>query len=451
MFMMITRSRRVVLLSILVAAASVAAFAPPAFRTKAPGYQLPDTCMAYKSAGQLQDAAIGVDVDYSSAHLDSRLLVTKKTDTIRKSEPSDVEFVTPDAFEECDIDEGCVNPSMPYPYATMLSASARYIASHVGQTAVFHIPGDLLETDSFPNLIDDIGLSWLLGMKIVVVVDCRSEWEGCAGSGFKHAHECHNTARVIDTDRLRQIEEEAGFVRIEVERKLNKCLRSHLGLSSPAKDDSAASGHVIGGNYYTTKAFGVIQGQDFSHTGYASKVQDENIKNALDHGDIVVLTTIAPSSVGELVSVNGSHLAATVACSLKAHKLIYLSNNSKVLRKKGENASLQDISLSFAESFLRHHKVEVHKSGFAAFEHARQNLDPGAVELLLHLGWASWAVDRGVTRAHIVNPGDGALLEELFTSGQGSNTCLYHDNELLDDPEDTLLDPEFEAFFSRAS
>jgi hypothetical protein len=45
----------------------------------------------------------------------------------------------------------------------------------------------------------------------------------------------------------------------------------------------------------------------------------------------------------------------------------------------------------------------------------------------------------GVTRAHIVNPTDGALLEELFTSKNGANTCIFHDKELLyleDDDDD---------------
>jgi hypothetical protein len=48
------------------------------------------------------------------------------------------------------------------------------------------------------------------------------------------------------------------------------------------------------------------------------------------------------------------------------------------------------------------------------------------------LAWAVWALQQKntVARAHIVNPSDGALLEELFTSSKnGLNTCVYHDDK----------------------
>lgn len=59
--------------------------------------------------------------------------------------------------------------------------------------------------------------------------------------------------------------------------------------------------------------------------------------------------------------------------------------------------------------------------------------------------WASWALDHGVKRAHVVNPADGALLEELFTSKNGVNTCLYHDDEIVEQ-EDEMVH-ELEDFF----
>ena len=340
----------------------------------------------------------------------------------------------------------------PYPFASLLQGSARYIADHAGKTAVFHIPGDLIETPGFGDLIDDIAIAWLLGLKIVLVVGCRSGLDGCA-TDFEHAHECHNSLRATDASTLRQVEEEAGFVRFEVERRLNRSLRRQSGVMSSSKDSPMSSGNVVGGNFYTTAPYGVVGDKDCQHTGYTRSVHVQNIEGALENNDVVLLTTIAPSYNGELVNVNGSHLAAAVAKSLEAHKLIYMSNIGRVIRHAGQNNAIQDITLSFAKALTDHYRVQVNKAGFAIFEQARKKLDPGAVELLLHLGWASWAVDQGVTRAHVVNPGDGSLLEELFTAKHGTNTCLFHDDELVDHSMDTndVSDSELSDFLAEAA
>ena len=100
---------------------------------------------------------------------------------------------------------------------------------------------------------------------------------------------------------------------------------------------------------------------------------------------------------------------------------------------------------------MEYHQVTCHNPGFATFQKAKETLKPEAVELLLHLGWSAWAVDRGVTRAHIVNQADGALLEELFTPKNGANTCLYHDDERANDQvDDDDLAHDWDAFFESA-
>jgi hypothetical protein len=57
----------------------------------------------------------------------------------------------------------------------MFRGSASYIANHRGTIAVYHIPGELLAWEGFPGLMDDIALTWLLGMKIVLVAGCRHQ------------------------------------------------------------------------------------------------------------------------------------------------------------------------------------------------------------------------------------------------------------------------------------
>jgi amino-acid N-acetyltransferase len=251
---------------------------------------------------------------------------------------------------------------------------------------------------------------------------------------------------------LRKVEEEAGYIRFEVERKLNRCLKLHGGIGS-----DSATGNVVGGNFYSARAFGKVRGEDFEHTGYVNTVHADNIRQTLDNNDVVLLTTVGNSPTGgDSVNVNGHHLAANVASALGAYKLIYMANEGSVLSQKGQESKkfFQEVPLSFAKDLADFHQVKVHKTGFATFEQARQNLEPRAVELLLNLAWGSWALENGVKRAHIVNPKDGALLEELFTSKNGANTCLYHDDENDMDNDDDWLDDESEdwnEFFAAAA
>lgn len=319
-----------------------------------------------------------------------------------------------------------------YPYATMMQGSAPYIANHAGQIAVFHLPGELLDNKKATDqLLNDIGLVWLLGMKIVLVVSSRySEYCDVSDS----AHECHNSLMPTDEDTLRRVEEEAGYLRTEVERKLNKYLRFH----------GDHEGNVVSGNFYTAKAFGQIRGQDFGATGYAKSVNVAKIHKVLDNNDVCLLTTVGSSKLGDAVHTNGYHLAAQVASEIKALKLIYMSNEGTLLQRD-DGAPIQELDMDLASSIAEYHQVQVHDTGFATFEPALESLDGGAVELLLHLAWSSYALERGVERAHIVNPGDGALLEELFTSKNGANTCVM--KERIEQDEE---DPDWDSFFANA-
>jgi len=272
---------------------------------------------------------------------------------------------------------------------------------------------------------------------------------------FDDPSRCYNALTVTDEKSLRLLEESVGYFRTEVERKLNRCVKMHGGVSLMGE-----AGFVVSGNFFTAQKFGLIHGKnidynhDFEFAGFTTSVDGIAIQRVLNNNDIVLLTTVGTTRLGDLVNVNGYHLAATTAAALNAYKLIYFANEGSVLCDRSEGASsakvIQELPLSFAQSIASHFGVDVHRAGFATFGSNQNDLEPRALELLLHLGWAAWAVNQGVTRAHIVNPTDGALLEELFTSKNGANTCLYHDNEL--EEEDDFMDKveDWDSFFESA-
>lgn len=381
-----------------------------------------------------------------------------RTHHLGLSDPSMIEFVEtndPAILEEKGslmTVEQARDLAGSYPFAAMMQGSAMYIAAHAGKVSVFHIPSSNVEDEeTCDHLLSDMALCWLLGMKIVVVVGSRYASDTCQVPGLEgsdemqYPHECNNALRITSAQMLRDIEEEAGFCRTEIERKLNRFLRAHCLSTSETPD---LEGNVVSGNFYKAQKFGVVRGEDFQFTGYSSAVNKEGIMKVLHSNDIVLLSSIGMSPDGELVNVNGYHLAATVASALEASKLIYVANhNSAVLRKKGERSTIQELPLSFSKLITNYHQVKCHNTGFATFVRARQTLQPGAVELLLHLGWSNWALDRRVGRAHIVNPLDGALLEELFTSKNGANTCLYHDDDAEDHPDGVVAQEDWDEFF----
>lgn len=147
-------------------------------------------------------------------------------------------------------------------FVKMFRGSASYIANHRGTLAVYHIPGELLAWEGFPGLMDDIALTWLLGMKIVLVAGCRhqidlrlddmendEEYNG-EGSHSLGGKVMMSSVRVTDEETLRVVKEEAGFVRFEIERRLAKSLRLHGGL---LKGSETLVGNVVSGNFYSAQ------------------------------------------------------------------------------------------------------------------------------------------------------------------------------------------------------
>ncbi|GAX19047.1 hypothetical protein FisN_8Hh271 [Fistulifera solaris] len=389
-----------------------------------------------------------LSVDFSV--FDTKLGARTRPSIASLRDPSQVEIVSTQALEEEKASEleqfknaqrlnGLENA---YPVAAMMECSAPYIASHHGKICVVHLPGDLLDSKEINSILSDLALSWLLGMKLVIVVGCRFNVDNCDFDLMKNAHECHNALRITDRNTLRQFQEEAGFIRTEVERKLNRFLRHHNG--------SQNEGNIVSGNFYSAQRFGRVHDEDFQYNGYTAEVHEQRIKQVMHDNDIVLLTTVGTTPYGELVDVNGYHLAASVAASLGAHKLVYMANEGSFLQKKN-GLPLQEVPLSFVNDLVEHNHVKIFNTGFASFENARQNLSSSAVELLLHLGWSAWALERGVTRAHVINPTDGAILEELFTSKNGLNTCIYHDDENQRPRRNGEMQNELDEFLSETS
>lgn len=321
-----------------------------------------------------------------------------------KIDPKSIEIV---------LQENADGKSTNFEFVPMFRGSANYIANHRSTLAVYHIPGSIFEKpETFRDLMNDIALTWLLGMKIVIVAGCHHQVATRVGERKQV-----NGLFVTDEDTLRIIKEEAGYVRFEFERQLARSLRLHGTMDG--------DGNVVSGNFFSAQPFGVINGTDYKFTGFVRRVEVDRIRQLHASRDICLLSTLGVSPSGEVFNVNSEALAATVAGSLGANKVIYFTDQDSIIRNKEFGNQIQSLRLSDASNLLKHWGLEMHKRGLTR---GLENLhdEPIAREFLKKIGWAKAALEQGVKRAHILTLKQGSLLQELYTR-DGSGTLVSKD------------------------
>ena len=356
-------------------------------------------------------------------------------------QPSDIEFIKHET--QTDTEMVPEETLRRLPFVSMFRGSANYIANHRNTLAVYHIPGGLLDLPNpavFRDLMNDVALTWLLGMRIVLVVGCRHQVEK-RQKELNHHHHPESVSlphglRVTDSAALRIVKEEAGYVRFEVERQLARSLRMQgggtLGTTPPSSSSSQNNGYydgnVVSGNFYSAQPFGILEGIDYKYTGFVRRVEVEKIRQVHSSRDICLLTTLGVSPSGEVFNVNSESLAATVAGALGASKVIYFTEDEMELRNKIHGNKIQSLRLSDARNLLSYHGIKIHRKGYVLHtgEGDMPDMDRDSFDMLMKIGWSIHALEQGVKRAHIISPQHGALLQELYTR-DGSGTLISGD------------------------
>ena len=336
-------------------------------------------------------------------------------------DPHVVDIVTLDSSEPAPSPEEAANVFSQLPFVNMFRGSANYIANHRNTLAVYHIPGDLMDLEDpgvFRDLMNDVALTWLLGMKIVIVVGCRYQIEKRMPNREKHFG-----MTITDQEVLRVVKEEAGYVRFEVERQLARSLRMQGAVDGSSNGDF--DGNVVSGNFYSAQPFGILDGIDYKYSGFVRRVEVEKIRQVHQGRDIVLLTTLGVSPSGEVFNVNSESLAATVAGSLGASKIIFFTEKEVELRHKEFGNKIQHLRVNDGRNLLDLKDIKIHKRGFVNIGEDAPEEKAGR-NMLIKVGWSMHALEQGVKRAHIISPKFGALLQELYTR-DGSGTLISRD------------------------
>lgn len=261
-----------------------------------------------------------------------------------------------------------------------------YINAHRGRTAVIAFGGETVEHERFPALVHDIGLLHSLGLRLVLVHGARPQIEArLAANGIEPR--MVDDLRITDEVTLPWVKDAIGSVRIRIEALLS------MGLANSPLHGARI--RVASGNVVTARPLGVRDGIDFCFTGEVRRIDHGAVRQWLDDGAVVLLSSLGYSPTGEVFNLSADDVAIATAGALEADKLIVLGEAAGPIRHGGE--IVHQLNPSEAERLL--------DSGSG----------PGACAAR-HLRHAVTACRRGVRRVHLVDHGiEGGLLLELFT------------------------------------
>ncbi|RIY40202.1 amino-acid N-acetyltransferase [Neopusillimonas maritima] len=284
---------------------------------------------------------------------------------------------------------------------------APYVHNFRGKTFVVAFGGELVNDGALNNLIQDLSLLSALGVRLVLVHGSRpqvNEQLKLKGLDVRFGRNNQPTNAAA----LECAKEAAGEIRLDIEAAFSQGL--------PNTPMSNAQIRVISGNFVTARPIGVIEGVDYLHTGAVRKLDSDALRSVLNQGAIVLLSPLGFSPTGEAFNLAMEDLATSVAISLRAEKLIFLTQNRTIRHEDGS-----------VDTELAREDADALLAGGA--------LDEDTATFLSH---ASRAVKRGVARAHLLPYTlDGSVLLEIFTH-DGVGTMVVEDT--LDDLRAATMD-----------
>ncbi len=280
----------------------------------------------------------------------------------------------------------------PADFVAWFRSVAPYINAFRGRTFVIAFGGEVVADGSFVELTHDFNLLAALGIRLVLVHGARPQIEQrLVQENIEGRY--HHGIRLTDAVTMQCVKEAVGRVRLEIEALLS------MGLANSPMAN--ADIRVAGGNFITAQPLGVIHGVDMLHTGSVRKVDVAALKDRMEFGEVVLLSSLGYSPTGEVFNLTLEDVATSTAIALDADKLVFLMDTDGVQDKKG--AVLKELTVAQAQAVL---------------SDKRKLPD----DVSLYLPCAIRACEAGVARTHLISRHtDGAILQELFSDeGIGS-------------------------------
>ena len=219
--------------------------------------------------------------------------------------------------------------------AEVLTAAIPYIKKYNGKCVVVKYGGNAMVNPQLKEqVMEDIALLWLIGVKVVLVHGGGPEISETMKRLGKQA-QFVNGLRVTD-------KETVEIVQMVLAGKVNKDLVNLLQMKG---------GHAVGLSGIDGGILeATVKDEALGYVGEITKVRTQPILDLLEKNYIPVISTVASDRQGNVYNINGDTAAACIAGALGAERMIMMTDIAGVMMDKDDPGSLiSNITVSEAE------------------------------------------------------------------------------------------------------
>ena len=209
--------------------------------------------------------------------------------------------------------------------AEVLTQALPYIKKFSGEVVVVKYGGNAMINEHLKEqVMEDIALLWLIGVKVVLVHGGGPEINEVRDK-FGKKPEFIDGLRVTD-------KETVDIVQMVLAGKVNKSLVTLLQMKG---------GHAVGisgvdGGLIEAE----IKDERLGYVGRITKIRPQPITDLLEKNYIPVISTVAGDHSGNVYNINGDTAAAYIAGALHAQRLLMMTDIAGILRDREDPSSL---------------------------------------------------------------------------------------------------------------
>ena len=209
--------------------------------------------------------------------------------------------------------------------AEVLTAALPYIKKYSGKIVVVKYGGNAMVNPQLKEqVMEDIALLWLIGVKVVLVHGGGPEISQTMKALGKEA---------VFVDGLRVTDQETiDIVQMVLAGKVNKDLVKLIQMKG---------GHAIGLSGIDGGMLeAVVKDERLGYVGQITKVRTQPITDVLEKNYIPIISTVASDRNGNAYNINGDTAAAYIAGALNAERLIMMTDIAGILEDKDDPSTL---------------------------------------------------------------------------------------------------------------
>ena len=209
--------------------------------------------------------------------------------------------------------------------AEVLTAALPYIKKYSGKIVVVKYGGNAMINEQLKQqVMEDIALLWLIGVKVVLV-------HGGGPEISETMRRLGKEAKFVDGLRVTD-KETVDIVQMVLAGKINKTLVNLIQMNGGhAMGLSGIDGGIIEAT---------MKNEALGYVGEITKIRPQPIEALLEKNYIPVISTVASDRQGNTYNINGDTAAARIAGALTAERLIMMTESAGILRDKADPSTL---------------------------------------------------------------------------------------------------------------